>query len=67
MILTADERKKFYEYLMSDIGSNAQILVQLEKMKMPGTEAIITKRREEMKAEMIVADMLRATQTESIE
>lgn len=64
MLLTDEERKKFAEYLETDVMSSEALLRQMEKL--PGMETFAKKTRIEIAAMMMVAKRLRNTELVSI-
>ena len=66
MLLTAEERCRFCEWLRQDIESSKAIIGQMEKLGMPGTEALVKKMHTEATAEAIVLWILETTEMQTI-
>ena len=63
--LSDTDRARFASYLRRDAASNKQLIEQMEKM--PGLAAVVRVRRQEMVAELVVAEMLDNTESCSVE
>ena len=65
MLLTDDERHRFITYLEQDAESNRLLIEQFAKLG-PHLEPLAKAKRSEMMAELIVATMLRSSESQTI-